>query len=110
MTQSTDFLVSFIPFWIVTYGLAVLAWTFIGRFLLGMWLPPNTSNYIFRFFRLLTDWPLMVVSAMTPRIVPQPFVLLCAAYWCFVLRYVAFVLFFLSGMAPSITGGTGTLQ
>ena len=103
MPAQPNFFWDYLPFWVLTYGLAVLAWTFIGRFLLGLWLPPNSSNYIWRFFRRLTDWPLVVVSAMTPRIIGPHFTLLAAAYWCFALRYIVFIVFWTQGWAPSLT-------
>jgi hypothetical protein len=43
------------------YALAVLMWTMAGRFLLGMFAPPDWDNYVWRFFRRLTDPVIAVV-------------------------------------------------
>ena len=52
------------------YAFSVLFWTLIGRFMFGMFLPPDSPNYIYRWFRRLTDWLMRPVAFITPSIVP----------------------------------------
>lgn len=96
-----DFFWSYIPYWVIVYGLALIAWTCVGRFLLSGILPPDHPNYIFRWFRLLTGWAVFVVSLMTPKFVNSRFLVLVTAFWAFALRYVVHAAFAAYGWAPS---------
>jgi hypothetical protein len=42
-------------FHLPNYAFAVLFWTLIGRFMFGFFLPPDSPNYIYRWFRRLTE-------------------------------------------------------
>jgi hypothetical protein len=101
--QQPDFFWAYLPFWLVIYGLAVVAWTCIGRFLLGAFLPDDSPNYIYRWFKLLTDWAVRLVRWMTPGYVTNRWLILVTAFWFFALRYVAFFLFAAYGWAPTIS-------
>ena len=63
-----DFFWGYLPFWIWAYGLAVVAWTCLGRFMLGFMVPPNSGNYIWRAFRFLTDWAIALIRLITPAL------------------------------------------
>jgi uncharacterized protein YggT (Ycf19 family) len=63
------------------YALAVLMWTMAGRFLLGLFAPPDWDNYVWRFFRRLTDPVIAVVRRVTPPLVIEPFMPLVALWW-----------------------------
>ena len=52
------------------YVLALLFWTLIGRFVFAIFLPADSPNYIYRWFRRLTDWLMRPVAFITPSIVP----------------------------------------
>ena len=39
----------------VDYLFAALIYTMLGRFVLGLFVPPEWDNYIWRFFRRVTD-------------------------------------------------------
>ena len=52
------------------YALALLFWTLIGRFMFAAFLPPDSPNYIYRWFRRLTDWLMRPVAYITPSIMP----------------------------------------
>ncbi|MBI3514667.1 MAG: YggT family protein [Proteobacteria bacterium] len=93
----------YLPFWLWTYGLAVVAWSCIGRFLLGFMLPPDSPNYIWRWFRRMTDWAIALVGLITPRYVDQRYAPLVAMYWCFLIRYASWPAFSALGLAPSLT-------
>lgn len=97
------FILSYLPFWIITYGLAVLAWTSIGRFVLGAVIPHDSRNYIWRGFRFLTDWWIAAVRSVTPLYILPIFVPLLAALWAFALRYVFALTMFALGFAPRLS-------
>lgn len=105
MTSPTDFFWNHLPYWAVAYSLALIGWTCVGRFLMTAFLPPDHPNYIFRWFRLLTNWVLWLVSFITPRFVGPRFLPLVAAFWAFAFRYVAHFAFAAHGMAPSLAQG-----
>ncbi len=98
-----DFLLSYLPFWIVTYALAVMGWSCIGRFMMQFVLPPDSGNYIFRAFRTLSAWPVAAARLMVPSYVGPLFLPLVAAFWIFVLRIVFGLVMLSSGLAPRIT-------
>lgn len=103
MESQPHFILSFLPFWIVTYGLAVVAWTSLGRFLLQAMVAPDSRNYIWRGFRILTDWWVAAVRFVTPLYV-APFLLpLIAAFWAFALRYAFAIGMFATGLAPRLS-------
>jgi YggT family protein len=93
----------YLPFWLWTYGLAVIAWTCVGRFLLGFIVPADSPNYIWRWFRRLTDWWLRMVAVVTPRYIEPRYLPLVGMYWAFLLRFAGWPLFNLVGMAPTLT-------
>ncbi|TQF76478.1 YggT family protein [Elioraea sp. Yellowstone] len=94
---------SYLPFWVVVYGLAVLAWTSLGRFLLQVFVAPDSQNYIWRFFRLLTDWWVGTVRLVTPLYVAPLYLPLLAALWAFGLRLVIALAMFAAGLAPRLS-------
>jgi hypothetical protein len=92
-------------FHIPNYVLALLIYTLFGRFLLGLVVPPDSRNYIFRWFVRWTDWVIVPVAIVTPRIVP-PFVLPpIAAFWLIVVRIVFFIIMFGAGLTPRVAAG-----
>lgn len=97
------------PFWsywyfhIPNYLAAVVIYTLLGRFLLSFFLPPDSPNYVFRFFRLITDWAIAVARFMTPAYVEGLFLPLVAAFWLFVIRHAYFVAVYHAGLAQSAT-------
>ena len=99
------FVFGYLPFWIWTYGLAVVAWTCFGRFLLGFIVPPESRNYIWRWFRFLTDWAITAIRIITPRYVEPRFMPLVTMYWAFLLRWTAWPVFNALGMAPTLASG-----
>lgn len=105
--QQPDFLLGHLPFWIVTYALSAVAWSCVGRWLLGLFVPPESPNYIWRAFRALTDWAVAAVSVITPRAVPAPLLVPITALWVFLLRGVLSVAMFAAGMVPTIAPAAG---
>jgi YggT family protein len=99
------------PFWsfwyfhIPNYLAAAVMYTLLGRFLLSLFLPPDSPNYIFRFFRRLTDWAVAATRAVTPGYIHALFLPLVAAFWLFVLRHGYFVVLARSGLTAGAAGG-----
>jgi len=94
------FILGHLPFWLVTYGLAVVFWTLMGRFALQFLVRPDSTLYIWRAFRALTDWAVAVGAALVPRSVPAPLLPLVAGFWIFILRLGLGVLLWSAGWAP----------
>jgi hypothetical protein len=98
------FIWSYLPFWIVNYGLAVVLWSCIGRFLLSFFVPSlQPGNYIWRAFRVLTEWAVQATRFITPSLVAPVFLAPIAAFWLYHLRVVLFLVMWQAGMTPSIT-------
>src|SRR5829696_3494147 len=93
------------------YVLAVLMWTMAGRFLLGLVAPPDWGNYIWRFFRRLTDPVIALVGRVTPSFVIDPLLPLVALWWLLALRIAFEVAATGLGLRPSLeaaaAGGAG---
>ncbi len=94
------FILGHLPFWVVTYGLAMVFWTLVGRFTLQFILRADSSLYIWRAFRLLTDWAVGLAALLVPRSVAPPFLPLVAAFWIFTLRLFLGVALWSAGWAP----------
>jgi hypothetical protein len=105
MTETSNYFWGYLPFWAWTYGLAVIAWTCLGRFFLGFIVPPDSPNYIWRWFRRLTDWAVTLVDFITPRAITPRFLPLVTMYWFFLLRYASFPIFYALGLVPRAGGG-----
>jgi hypothetical protein len=103
MTAEPHFIFSYLPFWVPLYALAVLAWTSVGRFMMQVFVAPDSPNYIWRFFRLLTDWWLRAIRTITPLYVSPFYLPLLAALWAFALRFVFAITMFALGLAPRIS-------
>lgn len=101
--MGNDFIFGYLPFWIVTYLLALTAWACLGRFLMQVMVPPDSPNYIWRGFRFLTDWAVWTARRVVPSYVAPPFLPLVAACWLFGLRLVFGILMVSAGMAPRLT-------
>ncbi|MGE0734748.1 MAG: YggT family protein [Alphaproteobacteria bacterium] len=87
-------------FHIPNYAFAVVFYTLWGRFLLSLFLPPDSKNYIFRWFVRLTDWIVKPVSWITPRVLPPVLLPPIASFWIVVLRVLFYMLMFQAGLTP----------
>jgi hypothetical protein len=108
MSGSPNFLLDFPVFWLFVYGVAVVQWTCIGRFMLGGVLPMDSRNYIWRWFRLLTDWVMYAMTFVTPIYVRPIWLPLIAFFWLGFIRLVGSMVLFKLGLAPTISGGGGS--
>jgi YggT family protein len=73
------------------YVLALLMYTLLGRALLGLVLEPASTNYIWRFFCLITDPVVRIIAFVTPKACPPVVIWLFGVVWMFWLR--VFLLF-----------------
>lgn len=97
-----DFFWSYWYFHLPNYALAVLIYTLVGRFLLGMLVPPDSTNYIWRFFVRLTDPVLRGMTYVIPGYILPGFRPLAAAFHLYVLRVAMFVILYAKGMVPRL--------
>ncbi len=99
--------IQFLEYWyfhIPNYILAVFMYSLLGRFLLSLIFPPDSRNYIFRAFAVLTDPVLAVVRCVTPRSVPLLLTVLFSVIWILMLRFTLLAVFAANGLAPKVAG------
>jgi YggT family protein len=82
--------------------LAMLMYTMLGRFLLMFFFPPESTNYIWRFFVRLTDPVLTAIRLVTPRAVPLPVLMLMSVVWLFGARVALLFVLHAVGLGPKI--------
>lgn len=87
-------------FHVPNYAMSVLFYTLFGRFALGFILPPHSPNYIYRWFRRLTDWLIPPVALITPSILHGPLLAPIAAFWVVIVRVLFFALLYSAGWLP----------
>lgn len=68
-------------FHIPNFILAALVYTLMGRLLLGIFVPANWDNYIWRAFTRLTDPPIAAVAFVTPGVMPPVVVMIFTIFW-----------------------------
>lgn len=105
----TDFVAGHLPFWIVTYVLALTAWACLARFAMSAFLPDDSPNYIWRGFRLLTGWAVAAARVLVPSYVGPRMLPLVAAGWLFGLRLVLGLLMIGAGWAPRLAPPPGAV-
>lgn len=96
------FVFGHLPFWIITYGLALTAWACLGRFVMQGFVAADSPNYIWRGFRALTGWAVWSAARLVPSYISAPFLPLVAAFWLFGLRLVLGILMVSAGWAPRL--------
>jgi uncharacterized protein YggT (Ycf19 family) len=80
-------------FHVPNYVLAALMYTLIGRFALSFFFPAGSPNPIFRTFVWITEPVVRLVRFITPRVVPHMVLLIFAALWMLVARFVLLLAF-----------------
>ena len=93
-------------FHLPNFAMAAVAYTLLGRFVLSLFVPPDSTNYIWRWFCRLTDWSLRAVGVVTPRYVMFLFLPLIAACWLTALRVAFLLALAASGWLPSVGAGS----
>jgi hypothetical protein len=87
-------------FHLPNFVLAAVMYTMLGRVLLGLIVPPDSDNYIWRFFVRITDPVANAVALVTPRAAAPVVIWLFAFVWLFWLRVGLLYLFLLLGALP----------
>jgi YggT family protein len=90
-------------FHLFNYLLAAVMYSLLGRFLLSLFLAPDSKNYIYRAFVRITDPVLVPVRFITPALVPHMLVIIFSALWTLVLRF-ALLLAMADSLSPVATG------
>jgi hypothetical protein len=80
--------------------LAALMYTLLGRVLLSLFIDPDSTNYIWRFFCRLTDPFVAVVASVTPKAAAPVVVWLFGFVWLFWLRVAMVYIFLVTGTGP----------
>ncbi len=91
------------PYYLGNYLIAALIWTCLGRALLGLFFRPEAPNYIWRFFRRLTDPVLRVFAPLTPGFLMPGLVPVVVAFYLFVARVLLWVAMYNLGLAPRLS-------
>ena len=89
-------------FQLPNYALALLMYTVLGRLLLGLMVPADWDNYIWRAFVRLTDPVATMTQWVTPHIVPLPLIFTLALVWIMVLRVGLYFVFVSAGLIPPL--------
>jgi hypothetical protein len=93
-------------FHIPNYLLSAVVYSLMGRFLLAFLVPPNSTNYIYRWFRLLTDPFVRATAWITPSFIAPSYLPVCAMFWIMVARVVFFGVMYQAGLVPRLPGGS----
>ena len=98
--------VQFFGYWYYTvpnYLLAALMYSLLARFLLALFLAPDSKNYIFRFIVRITDPVVRLFGFLTPRAVPPLLLVLFSVVWLLMLRFALFLAVASAGLAPRVS-------
>ena len=94
---------SFLAYWyyhVPNFVLAAVMYTLLGRVLLSLFLEPDSTNYIWRFFCRITDPVIALVQHVTPKAAAPVIVWLFGFVWLYWLRVLLLYLFVTLGIAP----------
>ncbi len=92
MTSANPLLASWL-YLVPNFILAALMYTLVGRALLGLFVPPESPNYIWRFFVRVTDPFIALISPLTPKATVPVVMWLMGVVWLFWLRVGLLYLF-----------------
>lgn len=99
---------TFVFFHLPNYFLSVVIYSMLGRFLLGFLVRPDSRNYIYRWFRLLTDPFVRMVAVITPSNIGLVYLPLVSIFWLMVARLLFFALMYNLGLVPKLASGAGS--
>lgn len=100
MTGSS--LLTYWYFHLPNFILAALMYTLLGRVLLSLFLDPDSSNYIWRFFCRVTDPLVNAVALVTPKATAPVVLWLFGFVWLFWLRVLLLYVFAVAGATPRV--------
>jgi uncharacterized protein YggT (Ycf19 family) len=92
-------------FHIPNFVLAAIMYTLLGRLALGLFVPEDWDNYIWRAFRTVTDPFVRVVRYVTPDVLGQPVVLIFGSLWLIAIRVAYLLALIKSGLGPVANPG-----
>ena len=104
MDPSSPHSAAYWAFHIPNYVLSAVIYSLMGRFLLAFLLPPNSANYIFRWFVLLTEPFVRATRVVTPSFIDTRYVPVAAMFWLMVARLFFFGVMYQFGLVPRVTG------
>jgi hypothetical protein len=93
-------ILSYWYFHLPNFVLAALMYTLFGRVLLSLFLEPDSSNYIWRFFCRFTDPVVGVVALVTPKATAPVVLWLFGFVWLFWMRVLLLNVFLALGAVP----------
>ena len=100
----------FLEYWyynIPNYILAALIYTVLGRAVLGMFVPDQWPNYIWKAFRNITNPVMYAAHLITPSAVPAAFLPFVTVVWLVLIR-VGFTLMMVDlGLTPPVVVPAG---
>jgi hypothetical protein len=102
--QNLQSLASTWHFQLPNFILAALMYTLLGRALLGLFVDPDSPNYIWRFFCRITDPVVAAVAVVTPKATAPVVLWLFGVVWLFWLRVLLLGIFLATGALPQAGG------
>ena len=75
-------------------------YTMLARVLFGLIVPPDSPNFIWRFFCRITDPIVAIIAVVTPKTVPPVVIWLFGLVWLFWARVGLLYVFLLLGALP----------
>ena len=85
-------------FQIPNFVLAIVMYTMLGRAVFGLFVDPDSKNYIWRGFSAITDPALKLIAPITPKAVAPVVLWLFGFVWMFWLRVILLLVFFSLGL------------
>ncbi len=92
-------------FHLPNFVLAAIFYTLLGRFALGLFVPADWDNYIWRAFVRITDPAVKLARLITPAIVPERVLLLLTAVWVLVARLAFYGIMAANDLVPRLQQG-----
>ncbi len=91
-------------FHIPNFVLAAVMYTLLGRLVLGLFVPENWDNYIWRAFVAITGPFLKPVRFVTPTVLGNVAVMVFGVFWIMLIRLVYLIALINVGLAPIVRG------
>lgn len=89
-------------FHLPNFVLAAVMYTLLGRLALGLFVPEDWDNYIWRAFKAITNPFVRIVRFITPNILPHPAVMIFGVLWLMLLRVGYLTTLLNLGLAPKV--------
>jgi hypothetical protein len=103
MRFEASLIIGYLPFWIANYGLALVAWSCLACFSMQVFMAPDSRNYIWRGFRLVSAPGMWVARLLSPAYIVPAWWPLVGALWVFAIRFAVSFAMLASGLAPRLS-------